>query len=80
MNPISMLTAADVMQQGLGQAASGMTVSATARPATPLVDILDALSRQPGSIGVVENGAIVGTISAQDIVNGLTQHRRKEQA
>lgn len=80
MNPINMLTAQDVMQPGLGQSAVGATVTATAKPATPLVDILDALSRQPGSIGVVDNGTIVGTISAQDIVSGLTRHRRKEQA
>ncbi len=79
MNPITMLTAQDVMQPGLGHAA-GSTVSATARAETPLVDILDALARQPGSIGVVDNGAIIGTISAQDIVSGLTRHRRKEQA
>lgn len=80
MNPISMLTAEDVMQPGLGHAAAGQSVSATARAKTPLVDILDALSRQPGSIGVVENGQVIGTISAQDIVTGLTRHRRKEQA
>ena len=80
LNPISMLTAADVMQSGLGQTAAGMSVSATARAATPLVDILDALARQPGSIGIVENGTIVGTISAQDIVAGLTRHRRKQDA
>ncbi|MDM9628886.1 choline ABC transporter ATP-binding protein [Rhizobium sp. S152] len=80
MNPISMLTAQDVMQRGLGHTAAGASVSGTAKAETPLIDILDALARQPGSIGVVENGSIVGTISAQDIVNGLTQHRRKEQA
>jgi glycine betaine/proline transport system ATP-binding protein len=80
MNPISMLTARDVMQPGLGHAASGNTVTATARATTPLIDILDALARQPGSIGVVDNGAIIGTICAQDIVAGLTSHRRKEQA
>lgn len=78
MNPINMLMASDIMQPGLGGAAMGMSVSATARPTTPLVDILDALSRQPGSIGVVDNGQIVGTISAQDVVTGLTRHKRKE--
>jgi len=78
MNPINMLMASDVMQPGLGDAAIGMSVSATARPTTPLVDILDALARQPGSIGVVDNGQIVGTISAQDVVTGLTRHKRKE--
>ena len=46
---------------------------ATAKPTTPLIDILDAMSRQPGSIGVVDNGAIVGTINAQNVVEGLTR-------
>jgi glycine betaine/proline transport system ATP-binding protein len=29
-----------------------------------------------GVVGVVDNGVIVGVISAQDVVNGLTRHRR----
>lgn len=78
MNPISMLTAQDVMQKGISPSAPGNGVTATATATTPLIDILDALSRQPGSIGVVDNGTIIGTISAQDIVNGLTSHRRKD--
>lgn len=76
MNPINMLTAQDVMQTGLGGPAVGVT--ATARPDTPLVDILDAMARQPGNIGVVENGAIVGMINAQNVVESLTRHRRRE--
>ncbi len=78
MNPISMLTARDVMQQGVGHSANAGSVTATAMATTPLVDILDALTRQPGNIGVVDNGTIIGTISAQDVVAGLTSHRRKE--
>lgn len=78
MNPISMLTARDVMQQGVGHAANAGSVTATATATTPLVDILDALTRQPGNIGVVDNGTIIGTISAQDVVAGLTSHRRRE--
>jgi len=74
MNPINMLTAGDIMQHG-ASGASGVT--ATATPTTPLVDILDAMARTPGNVGVVDNGAVIGTISAQDIVNGLTQHRRR---
>ena len=77
MNPITMLTAGDVMRPGAG---GGPGVTGTAKIETPLVDILDALSRQPGHIGVVDNGAVIGTIGAQDIVEGLTRHRRKEQA
>jgi glycine betaine/proline transport system ATP-binding protein len=74
MNPITMLTAGDVMQQG---ASGNGGVTATATPQTPLVDILDAMARTPGNVGVVDNGAVIGTINAQDIVNGLTRHRRR---
>jgi glycine betaine/proline transport system ATP-binding protein len=77
MNPITMLTAADVMQPGLTGHAGAAGVSATARLDAPLVDILDAMTRLPGNIGVVDNGTVVGTISAQDVVEGLTRHRRK---
>lgn len=77
MNPIAMLTAKDVMQQGTANAnTAGLGVTATAAPETPLVDILDAMSRQPGMVGVVDNGAVIGAISAQDVVNALTRHRQ----
>ncbi len=79
MNPIAMLTAGDVMRAGVAADSAG-GVTATARAETPLVDILDALTRQPGQIGVVDNGTVVGTICAQDIVEGLTRHRRRETA
>ena len=77
MNPITMLTAMDVMSQGVSRTAPATGVSATAKPTTPLIDILDAMARQPGSIGVVDNGAIIGTINAQNVVEGLTRHRNK---
>ncbi|MFN7010544.1 MAG: choline ABC transporter ATP-binding protein [Allorhizobium sp.] len=76
MNPINMLTAGDVMHVGIDGSSAG-TVAGTARRDTPLVEVLDVLSRQPGTIGVVDNGAVIGTITAQDVVAGLTQHRRK---
>jgi glycine betaine/proline transport system ATP-binding protein len=74
MNPINMLTASDVMRAGA--AAPSETVSATAMPTARLTEVLDAMTRQPGVVGVVDNGAIVGVISAQDVVNGLTRHRK----
>ncbi len=76
MNPINMLTAGDIMHAGIDGSAAG-TVAGTARRDTPLIEVLDVLSRQPGTIGVVDNGAVIGTITAQDVVAGLTQHRRK---
>ena len=75
MNPINMLIASDVMRAGVtGEQGQ---VTGTTAPRTPLVDVLDALARQPGTIGVVDNGVIIGTIDAQDVVSGLTKHRRK---
>jgi glycine betaine/proline transport system ATP-binding protein len=74
MNPLSMLTAADVMKTGIDPAAA---VSGTAKPNAPLQEILEALARQPGVIGVVDNGNVIGAISAEDVVNGLTRHRKK---
>ena len=77
MNPITMLTAGDVMRPGVAAGGAANGVAATARVDTPLVDILDALARQPGTIGVIDNGAVIGTISADDIIAGLTRHRRR---
>lgn len=74
MNPIAMLTAGEVMRPG----ASNGSVSATAKADTPLEDILNVMAEKPGDIGIVDNGSVVGTISAQDIVAGLTKHKRRE--
>ena len=73
MNPINMLTASDVMRR---TAAPSETVSATATPTARLVDVLDAMTRQPGVVGVVDNGVVIGVIAAQDVVAGLTRHRK----
>jgi len=75
MNPINMLTAADVMRREVDPST---TVSATATPDARLVAVLDAMARQPGVVGVVDNGVVIGTISAQDVVNGLTRHRHRD--
>lgn len=77
MNPLSMLSAEDIMLPGLDETAGKLHISATARPNTSVVDILDVLARNQGAIGVVDNGAIIGTISANEVVSGLTKHRRR---
>lgn len=74
MNPIAMLTAGEIMRPG----ASNGSVSATAKADTPLEDILNVMAEKPGDIGIVDNGSVIGTISAQDIVAGLTKHKRRE--
>jgi len=76
MNPLAMLVASDIMVSGKPAADQvGDGFSATAKPDTPLTDILDTIARRPGAVGVVNNGAIIGTITAQDVVKGLTRHR-----
>ncbi|TPW31277.1 choline ABC transporter ATP-binding protein [Pararhizobium mangrovi] len=77
MNPMRVLSASDVMRKGSPsrEDADG-NLSATVKPQTPLVEILDALTDRPGRIGVVDNGSIVGTIGASEVVAGLTRHRR----
>jgi hypothetical protein len=50
LNPITMLTAMDVMSRRVSRNAGLRHVSRRRRkPTTPLIDILDALSRQPGA-------------------------------
>ncbi len=79
LNPITMLTAGDVMRPGVTAGAPTGGVSATARRGTPLVEILDALARHPGTLGVIDNGSVIGTICADDIIAGLTRHRHRTQ-
>ncbi|MCY6379502.1 choline ABC transporter ATP-binding protein [Hoeflea prorocentri] len=77
MNPLSMLHAADVMAaDDKGRTATDDAFSAVAKPDTPLTDVLDALANRPGTVGIVDNGTVVGTIGAQEIIKGLTSHRQ----
>lgn len=78
MNPISMLTASDIMTKGVSPTSSSIPVSASASPDTPLVDIMDGLARQRGAIAIVDNGSVVGSITADDVVAGLTRHRLRD--
>lgn len=77
MNPIAMLTARDVMTAGKPDASRGQSpLSASVKPDTPLEEIMEALARRNGTIGVIDKGAVTGSITADDIVRGLTRHRR----
>lgn len=75
MNPLGVLFASDIMS-ALDHSAPPRPFAATAKPDTPVQDIMQAMVRNNGDIGVVHNGAIIGKISADDVVRGLTRHRR----
>jgi glycine betaine/proline transport system ATP-binding protein len=76
MNPLAVLTAGDVMRRGK-PANSGKPASATAKPDTRLSEIILAISRNAGSVGVVENGAVIGEITADDIIAAIARYQHK---
>ncbi|WP_370401107.1 choline ABC transporter ATP-binding protein [Sulfitobacter sp. JB4-11] len=66
MNPLGVLTARDVMMPQDKYATDG-----TVAVETPVADIIARLTDKVASLEVVEDGAAVGTITAQSIVDRL---------
>ena len=80
MNPASVLTAADVMRPpGEGQAFA-QAVAGSAAPGTPVADVMAALAGRDGAVAVIERGAIVGTITARDVVEAMASRGRPKAA
>lgn len=75
MNPLGVLLAADIMSP-LERTAQPRPFAATAKPETSIQDIMQAMVRNDGDVGVVHNGAIIGKISADDVVRSLTRYKR----
>ncbi|MGH6763490.1 MAG: choline ABC transporter ATP-binding protein [Phyllobacterium sp.] len=75
MNPLGVLRAGDIMAPFTREdLKNARPFSATARPETPVRHIMQAIARNAGDVGVVDNGRIVGKVSADDIVRGLIKH------
>ena len=79
INPLSILTAADVMRPIVAREQMKTELSATARPQTSLADIMQALSQKPGVIGIIDNGRVVGTVGASEAVAALSRRRSFKQ-
>jgi glycine betaine/proline transport system ATP-binding protein len=77
MNPLGVLTAAHVMATG-DQANLRQKPVATARASTPVNDLVRVLGKVGGTIAIVDQGRITGTVSADDIVGAMAyfQNRR----
>lgn len=75
MNPLGVLTAADIMVP-LDRSRADRPFAATAKPDTPIREIMQAVAKNSGDVGVVEKGSILGMISADDIVRGLLKHQK----
>lgn len=67
INPLSVLTAGDIARPAEDMP-TGTKIVGTAKPSTPLTDIVHALAKREGAVGVVDNGHIIGAIANVDIV------------
>ena len=76
MNPLNVLTAADVMKpyDRTGEA-SPANVAQMAEPGTPLQKVMSAVSQGKGTVVVARKGEILGQIGPQDIVDALERHQ-----
>ncbi|WP_370193676.1 choline ABC transporter ATP-binding protein [Aurantimonas coralicida] len=76
MNPLNVLTAADVMKPDdrTGEA-SPANVAQMAEPGTPLQKVMSAVSQGKGTVVVARKGEILGQIGPQDIVDALERHQ-----
>lgn len=78
MNPLAVLTAGDVMRPGK-PASSGKPAAAAAKPDTRLSEIIQAIARNSGSVGVVENGAVIGEITSDDVISAIARYQHRSQ-
>jgi len=75
INPLTFLTAADIMRPYSRDAAK-TNLSAMAKAETLLADLIQAVNRMPGNIGIVHKGAMVGIVSTEDIIASLANPER----
>lgn len=78
MNPLGVLRASDIMTP-LKRSGPGKPFAATATPDTPVRDLMNAIARNGGEVGIVANGSIIGKIAADDIVRALAWHQHRNQ-
>ncbi|MBV2144054.1 choline ABC transporter ATP-binding protein [Falsochrobactrum sp. TDYN1] len=76
MNPLGVLRAGDIMTP-FDRTAQPRPFAATARRETLIQEIMSAVADSSGDVGIVENGAIIGKIAADDIVRALAWHQRR---
>lgn len=72
INPLTFLTARDIMLPFNPETSRGR-VSAMAKASTSLDELIKALIRSPGEIGIVEKGQIIGTVSSREVMAHLAR-------
>ncbi|UXM94509.1 ATP-binding cassette domain-containing protein [Bartonella sp. HY329] len=72
INPLTFLTARDIMLP-FNRETARVRVSAMAKATTPLCELINALVKSPGEIGIVEKGQIIGSVSNKEILSHLAR-------
>lgn len=75
MNPLGVLCATDIMRAPDGGTDAKKPVAGSAKPDTPVRQLLTALAKSKGEIGVIDNGRIVGVIGSDDIVAAIAKYQ-----
>ena len=78
MNPLGVLQAGDIMTP-FDRNAAPRPFAATTRKETLVRELMNAVADSSGDVGIVENGAIIGKINADDIVRALSWHQQRGQ-
>ncbi len=73
MNPLGVLCATDIMRPVKKTKTGAKPVAGSAKPDTPVRQLLASLAKTKGEIGVVDNGRIVGIVGADDIVAAIAK-------
>lgn len=75
MNPLAVLTAMDVMRKGKPSASDKNPV-ATGNPDTRIAEIIPILAENGGgTVGIVDNGSVVGAVSSDDIIAAIARYQ-----
>ncbi|MEZ5812697.1 MAG: choline ABC transporter ATP-binding protein [Rhizobiaceae bacterium] len=75
MNPLGVLCARDIMRQAAGGEDARKPVAGSAKPDTPVRQLLAAMAKTRGEIGVIDNGRVVGIIGSDDIVAAIAKYQ-----
>ncbi|MDR6430436.1 choline ABC transporter ATP-binding protein [Brucella pseudogrignonensis] len=78
MNPLGVLQAGDIMTP-FDRNAAPRPFAATTRKETLVRELMKSVADSSGDVGIVENGAIIGKINADDIVRALSWHQQRGQ-
>ena len=72
INPLTVLRAEDiaVAPETLDKA---VKLAATAKRDTPIANIISALAKRDGAVGLMENGRITGAITSNDVVRAISR-------